>query len=128
MGDRGDLLQAEFLLAAPYHERTEVTQGDVGHFDQDVTHLSPVLHLAGFQAGELLFQLLDNGRDAYVIDTGNRTVDGDRHLGGAVFDGRLDIIDAPDIPETLLYLIRKGSDLVQFLSLHLYDNGSTFAT
>ena len=128
MGDRGDLLQAEFLLAAPYDECTEVTQGDVGHFDQDVAHLSPVLHLAGFQAGELLLQLLNNGRDAYVIDTGNRTVDGDRHLGGAVFDGRLDIIDAPDIPETLLYLIRKGSDLVQFLSLHLYDNGSTFAT
>lgn len=67
-------------------------QGDIGNLDQDIPHLSPVLHLAGFETAELLLQLFDNGRDADIMNAGNRAVDGDRYLRGTVFNGRLDIV------------------------------------
>ena len=53
-GDRGDLLQAELFLAASYDQPAEVVQGDIGNLDQDIPHLSPVFHLAGFETAELL--------------------------------------------------------------------------
>lgn len=71
MGDRGDLLQAELFLAASYDQPAEAVQGDIGNLDQDIPHLSPVLHLAGFEAAELLLQLFDNGRDADIMNAGN---------------------------------------------------------
>ena len=127
-GDRCDLLQAEFFLTVSYDQSTEVVQGDIGNLDQDIPHLSPVLHLAGFEAAELLLQLFDNGRDADIMNAGNRAVDGDRYLRGAVFNGRLDIVKSRQTGDPSFYFFRDRRYFVQFLSFYLDHDGDSFAS